>query len=232
MNGIKNDKLDALIMLSADVLMEKNVKEFLETDTSDVVRPKSLDRRIMRIIKRERRKSEHRGWITVAKNIAAGVLITCTVTLAMVMSIEAVRTALMETIVQWFEDYVSIMFVTEDDVPTTIEVKRQPVIDEDGWTEEVAVDSPSMYSVNYYHEGTLMLIYDQVCLNTDNMWNDNTDVTIEEISVGQNKGIFLTYDSSGAKSIKWSDGEYTYSLLSRTADITKDVLLAYAESVM
>ena len=230
MNGIKNDKLDALIMMSADVLVEKNVKEFLETDTSDVVRPKSLDRRIMRIIKRERRKSERGGWITVAKNIAAGVLIACTVTLAMVMSIEAVRTALLETIVQWFEDYVSIMFVTEDDVPTTIEVKRQPVIDEDGWTEEIAVDSPSMYSVNYYHEGTLVLIYDQVCLNTDSIWNDNTDVTIEDISVGQSNGALMIYENGGLI-VSWSDGEYTYSLSSRTSTISKEALLIIAESV-
>lgn len=230
MNGIKNDKLDALIMLSADVLMEKNVKEFLETDTSDVVRPKSLDRRIMRIIKRERRKSERGGWITVAKNIAAGVLIACTVTLAMVMSIEAVRTALMETIVQWFEDYVSIMFVTEDDVPTTIEVKRQPVIDEEGWSEEVVADSLTSYSIHYFCDGSLALTYHQVCLNTDSMWNDNTDVTIEEISIGQNSGVLMIYENGGLI-VSWSDGEYTYSLSNRTSTISKEALLKIAESV-
>ncbi|MBO5273162.1 MAG: DUF4367 domain-containing protein, partial [Clostridia bacterium] len=124
----------------------------------------------------------------------------------------------------------SIMFVTEDDVPTTIEVKRQPVIDEDGWTEEVAVDSPSMYSVNYYLDGTLVMIFHQTRINSENMWSDDTDVTIQEIYVAQNEGALLKY-ANGNTVIAWSDGDYSYSLLRRIDTISEEELLKIAETV-
>ena len=42
MNGMKNDKLDALILLSEHVLAEKNAEEFRSADTSDVKVPTSI----------------------------------------------------------------------------------------------------------------------------------------------------------------------------------------------
>ncbi|MBQ9939994.1 MAG: hypothetical protein IJO74_00430 [Clostridia bacterium] len=55
---IKNDKLDALIMLSGDVLVTKNTEQFKEVNTSEVQCPKSLDRKVRKTINRENRKKQ------------------------------------------------------------------------------------------------------------------------------------------------------------------------------
>ena len=52
----KNDKIDALILLSGNALVRKNLELFKNTDTSDVVRPKSLDRKVQRSINKENRR--------------------------------------------------------------------------------------------------------------------------------------------------------------------------------
>ena len=59
MSDLKNDKLDALIMLSAHVLAEKNISEFDAVDISNIEIPKALDKKINRIINREWRRQEY-----------------------------------------------------------------------------------------------------------------------------------------------------------------------------
>ena len=53
MIGVKNDNLDALILLSAQVLEESNLSRFAAADTADTMRPASLDRKVRRLIRQE-----------------------------------------------------------------------------------------------------------------------------------------------------------------------------------
>lgn len=228
---MKNDCLDAMILMSANVLAEKNSDELLKTDTSDTARPKYLDRKIKRIIRRERRKREYGSWYPVLKNTAAGILIACTVTLAMVMSVEAVRTALWETIMKWFDDYISIAHVTEDEVPTSIETRMQPTVYPNEWESEISGDTEAIYSVRYSCDGKLMVLYYQSLLNDENNWLDNDNIIIENIKVGESDGYLITYIDSANKSLIWSDGDYSFSLSTRYDDITVEILMRMAESV-
>ena len=50
MSTIKNDQLDAMILLSAHVLAERNEAEFMSVNTSDVSIPVSIERRITHMI--------------------------------------------------------------------------------------------------------------------------------------------------------------------------------------
>ena len=230
-NGMKNDKLDALIMLSAHVLAEKNAEEFLSTDTSDVVVPKYLDRRIKRMINRERRKQEYGKLYTALRNVAAGFLIACTITLAFMMSVEAVRTALWETIVQWFDDYISIMHVTEDEVPTTIEKKMEPTAYPTEWEREVVGDTAAIYGIRYMKDGDKVATYHQSLLNKDNIWIDNDSILFTEVMIGSYKGLLVQYTDRDKYIIEWSDGAYSFSLSSWSTKVTIDELLSLARSV-
>lgn len=230
-NGMKNDKLDALIMLSAHVLAEKNAEEYLSTDTSDVVVPKSLDRRIKRMINRERRKQEYGKLYTALRNVAAGFLIACTVTLAFMMSVEAVRTALWETIVQWFDDYISIMHVTEDEVPTTIEKKMEPTAYPAEWEREVIADKEKLISIRYKKDGDVIMTYHQGLLIKDNNWIDNDSMLVTEVMIGSYKGLLIQYTDRNQYSIEWSDGSYSFSLATQSAIVTIDEMLSIARSV-
>lgn len=232
-NGMKNDKLDALIMLSAHVLAEKNAEEFLSTDTSDVVVPKYLDRRVKRMVNRERRKQEYGKWYTAIRNVAAGFLIACTVTLAFMMSVEAVRTALWETIVQWFDDYISIMHVTEDEVPTTIEKKMEPTEYPEEWEREVVAEKEELISIRYKKDGEVMVAYHQGLLNLDNNWIDNDNAKIENVEVNNCEGLLIQYKDNPSLFLEWSNDMYSFSLTTHGEkdEVTSELLIEIAESV-
>lgn len=104
---MKNDKLDALIMLSGDILAEINSNDISDMDTSNVKMSVKLDRSIKRIANRERRRKEYGSIYKVIRRIAVVILAVCTAMFAGVMSIKAVREAITYT----FEN----IFVTKKD---------------------------------------------------------------------------------------------------------------------
>lgn len=88
----KIDKLDALILLAGDVLIEKNLNSDLLNGASSVSRPKSLDRKIARMIRHEKRHPYNEALIML-KQTAAAVLVICTLMFTLAMSVDAVREA-------------------------------------------------------------------------------------------------------------------------------------------
>ncbi|MBQ9134133.1 MAG: hypothetical protein IJX64_06340 [Clostridia bacterium] len=125
MNTAKKDNLDALILLSAHVLAEQNCKEFSMTDTSDVVRPRSLDRRIERMIRREEQRRAQ-GFFFAAKRVAATLLIVCTVTAVAAMSVKSVCNLFFKTSIEQREEYISIRLVTDTDAAEIVKIQYRP----------------------------------------------------------------------------------------------------------
>lgn len=125
MSTIKNDQLDAMILLSAHVLAERNEAELMSVNTSDVSIPVSIERRITHMINKERRRSEYGAVYKTAKEVAAVVLIVCSAAFIFAMSVDAVREALWSTIVKWYEDYISVAYVVDDTPPMFIETKKR-----------------------------------------------------------------------------------------------------------
>lgn len=108
---LKNDKLDALIIMSGDVLIKKNYELYQNTDVSGVIKPEYLDRRVMRNINRENRKKEYGNLYKYLRRCAVLILVVCTVSFAVMMSVEAVRSAVWNAIIEFFDDYLSISYV-------------------------------------------------------------------------------------------------------------------------
>ncbi|MBQ7929457.1 MAG: hypothetical protein IJ334_00355 [Clostridia bacterium] len=121
----KKDKLDALILLAGDVLVEKNLNTDLLDGAPVVNRPKSLDRKIARMIQHERRKPYNEVFV-ILKQTAAMFLVVCTLILAMAMSVEAVREAFWNAVVEWFDKYISVVYECEADPPDVIEEYKEP----------------------------------------------------------------------------------------------------------
>ena len=72
---MKNDRLDAMILLSAHVLAEKNEADLMSVDTSEVNIPAKVERRIRRMIGKERRRREY-GVVYKAAKQAAAIILT------------------------------------------------------------------------------------------------------------------------------------------------------------
>lgn len=230
MIGVKNDNLDALILLSAQVLEESNLSRFAAAGTADTMRPASLDRKVRRLIRQEQHARRAAARWTPVKRVVAAILIFCTVAFAAAMSIEAVRGAVWQAIVRWYDTYIAVSFEDADAVPKTIWTKHEPTDVPSDWIKEVRVDSQILYYIVYTKEDKKALSYKQQPFENQ-AWTNNADSTAEEILVGDRTATLVTSRTTGYYTLYWSDGAYNYTLQSFSDNITPARMVQIAASV-
>ncbi len=226
---IRKDRLDALILLSGDTLVRENVELFRNTDTSATPCPRSLDRRIKRLIDREERAREYGSVLHYAKQCAAVFFAVCTLSLALLLSIDEVRAAVWDFIVEFYDDYLAVTFESKAEIPKVLEVKEIDTGRED-WEKSVLLDTVDMYAVAYYENGSVVLTYTQVIIGGES-WIDNENSTVEEVNVGDNPALLVCRNDRQTYCFSWSDGQYSFALDSHSPDITKKELLRMAETM-
>ena len=233
MSDLKNDKLDALIMLSAHVLAEKNISEFDAVDISDIEIPKALDKKISRMIAREWRRQEYGFVYAFARRSAAVILVLCTMAFVFAMSIEAVRESLWNAIFGWYDEYFSVQFVpdnTSEAPPTLIEEKREPTVPDD-WEKEVLLDNGFTYYVLYSHNGEETVEYTQDILDNSGVKYDNGATVIEETTVNGHEGYWLDLTDKSTLILIWQDGSYSYDIMCNSKEFERGFIMEMAESV-
>ena len=210
--SISDRKLDALLTMTTDAIAEKNAQEFLNPDFETVPMPNSLRRKIFAMNRRAHWHTEIGSLNRTLKRIAAGFLILCTLSFAAAMSVEAVRTAVWNAIVTWYEDYVAIYFVSdsENEVPETIVTKKEPDI-RDAYEREVLMDSPSMYIVSF-SSTDLDIMYTQTILDNNEFLVDNKQTNIKTVTIGAVEGQLIYAEDKSETYLIWNDGEYLYNL--------------------
>ena len=231
MSTIKNDQLDAMILLSANVLAERNEAELMSVNTSGVSIPVSIERRITHMINKERRKSEYGAVYKTAKEVAAVVLIVCSAAFIFARSVDAVREALWSTIVKWYEDYISVAYVVDDTPPMFIEIKKEPTAIPEDWTSEVKVDSQSMYCIKYSLDSEYIMSFRQKALDENEDFIDNENSTVENIKIHGFDGILITLLDKGFTYMCWNDGCYSYTIDYDNSRINIELAIDIAESL-
>ncbi len=226
---LKNDKLDALILLSGSVLISKNADLYKNAAIPLVKRPRSLDAKVQRSINKERRRT-FGTFFQYGQRVAAAVLVACTLSFAAVMSVEAVRTTLWNTIVRFFEDCLSVSYVTETQPPKQLEAIKEPSCSEQGWEKQVVLETASMRCVIYRKNGTKLLTYTQEILDGE-AWFDNEDTEIEPITIGDRPAMLMFRNNQKTYSLSWSDGAYAYTLDAHVPELTKEDLIHMAETI-
>ena len=230
MIGVKNDNLDALILLSVQVLEEENLKRFDAAESAGTARPVSLDCKVRRLIRQEqnvRRPSAR--WMPM-KRVVVAILIFCTVAFAAAMSIEAVRGAVWQAIVRWYDTYVAIAFSDTHAAPEPLCTKREPTDLPDSWVKDVCADSQSLYKLAYLQAGKRVLTYRQLPIES-NAWVSNDETAIQNVKVGTFDAKLISLPENQTFILCWSDGEYKYALHSIADYITPELMIHIAESI-
>lgn len=240
---MKRQRLDEL-----DILIESAVEdsidefdEFDNLDISDVEFSPSYQRRKRRII----RRYKYAPVIATAKKIASrvamfvGVLLT--VALITVMSVSALREAIIGAVIEWYNDYVSVRFETE--APTeNIEVEpgeteepweavmkaRRPTDIPEGVEEVVRTSSQARVIVDYYVNDNLWSSYNQTLYNEHDTYVDNEFILLDKITIHGFEAIILQSSVKEEKSLIWNDGVYVYRIFTYG---TTDDLISLAKSI-
>ena len=223
----KKDKLDALILLAGDVLVEKNLNTDLLDGAPFVNRPKSLDRKIARMIQHERRKPYNEVFV-ILKQTAAVFLVVCTLILAMAMSVEAVREAFWNAVVEWFDKYISVVYECKADPPDMIEEYKEPQLVPVGAERVVVVKNAQYYIVEYHIDNTLLITYKQSVLKPKKHYYDHNVSDIMEVFINHKIGYFINYYDY--YSLCWTDNAYYFEILSYSKPLNIPLLTSIAES--
>lgn len=227
---LKNDKLDALILLSGSVLIDENVRHFESTDTSCVLRPRSLDRRVKRNIKRESLKNDFGTFFKYAKRVAAVILVICTVSFAAIISVDAVRKAVWNIVVEFFDDYLSISFAEDGKDPSNEDENNEAATIEKGWKRDIIFYNGDTFLAEYFNDGTIMFTYEisHIADASDPFGSENTEV--ESLKILDCEGMLFVTPEDEFYGLSWIDEGYLHTLLAFSESVTKDQLILWAQS--
>lgn len=230
MTTMKKDKLDAMIMLSAHTLAEKNVSDLHFAAHTDFKMPDSVERKIKSMISKEHHKFEYAPLMHYAKHVVLVLLVICTTSFAFIMSMAPVRSAAWDTIVQWYDDYIAVAYTVVETPPLFIEEKREPTAIPEDWEKTVVLDAETIYYVKYSLNNETTMSFKQKIIIDDN-WIDNEEATIENIMIDGNKGYLVQLTNKKYTYLVWSDGVYSYAIQYVTSEIKFPFALRIAESV-
>lgn len=251
-----NDKLDALISLTAKECGNDDVEMFNNLDTSKV----SLDKRFYLKLRQIISKHKHTAVVLTLKKffVRAAVALMALMSLGFltIMATPDLRESVFEAVVEWYENYFSIQFKpAEDDTvessdasltenskeeselpsavthPTKIEKVMKPTYIPDGLEEELAVKNNSGVTIDYFWGDTLCFTYHQKLLNKHNILFDNDTATITEIRINNNPAQLIEFSDRETIIIVWTDGMYTYYIELQDPAISTDELIKIASSV-
>lgn len=241
---MKRQRLDELDIL-IESAVEDSIDEFDEFDSLDISNVEfspSYKRRKRKII----RKYKYAPVIATAKKIGsrvamfAGVILTAA--LITVMSVSALREAIIGAVIEWYEDYVSVQFETESNTEGIIESiageteepweavmkARRPTDIPEGVEEVVWLDSRAKVAIDYYVNDKFWASYSQNIYNENNIYVDNDTVILDYINIHGYKGIIFQYTTKNEKVLVWNDGVYIYRIVTNG---TINDLISLAESI-
>lgn len=237
---MKRQRLDELDIL-IESAVEDSIDEFDEFDSldiSDVEFSPSYQRRKRKII----RRYKYAPVIATVRKIAsraamfAGVILT--IALITVMSVSALREAIIDAVVEWYHDYVSVRFETEtanESIENETEKPWEPVMKArrpreipEGVEEVVRLEGRTKVLVDYYVDDTLWASYNQSVYNNQNVFVDNEAIVLDYINIHSYEGVIFQYAAKDQIVLIWNDGVYVYSVLTYG---TVDDLISLSKSI-
>lgn len=224
-----NSNMDALLKASANSLLDEDIELFDSIDTSNTKISDKAIRRIRRKIKNYGKKTLWESIPVGYRRVVAAILICCTVSFGLCMSISAIREEVVSTFLEWYDKFVSVFYVTEETPPSAIEEYREPRLQLNGTEKQTIARADTLHMIHYYGENGLEMGYQQLLITDSSSDIDNKNCSVKEVQVNKNEAQLFSYED-GSRTIVWHDNEYAYSIISYTS-ISSDLIIAIAESV-
>jgi hypothetical protein len=256
-----NDKLDALISLTAKECGNDDVEMFNNLDTSKVSLDKRFYLKLRQIISKYKRTTVVLTFKKFLVRVAVALMALMSLGFLTIMATPDLREAIFEAVVEWYENYISIRYEpVADDThgtdttyesidstfvassenesnvpvvvpPTKIENVMKPAYIPKDLEEEVVKSDISGLVIDYYKGNDLCYTYYQTVLNGHDKLFDNKNAKISEITINETIATLIEYNNSDDKNIVWNDGLYFYHIQVFESFISIEELLKIAESV-
>jgi len=230
----KIDEMDLLLYSAMPYVEHKEVAVYEKAADVPVTLSEKDKKRILKRIKRAgeywERHEVYRPGLEMFKRVAVVVLVVMSLCFTGVMSVEAVRVTLWETIIEWYENSIFFAYVNGDEsvVPDRILEYREPVLENEYERYEL-VKNEFSYALEYESD-QFLFSYSQSLLKDYCVLLSNHDTEMTDITVNGYSGTMTVFETEGITNttIIWHDNEYTYRI---SSDLSYDELLKVAESV-
>lgn len=208
------DKLDCMLFAAAVDFYKEEVERFENLDVSDVPETQRYIRKRNRMIAKQRRKPAFVSLRRFARSVAVVLVVIFALGFITIMSVSAFRNAVIDVIVDWFDDYVQVEF-EEDDPDENAEVviedlKRITALPE-GTVEEVSMDYNKVWMTKYCLDGERICTLRQEVYRKNTAFVDNVETKVEYVDINGEKGCFFI-DENCVIRLYWNDGKYVYLL--------------------
>ncbi len=207
------DKLDCLLFIAVEGCGMDEVEAFENLDISDVPTSSKYIRKKKRIITKYKMKPRLftlKRFVRVAVTVLLVVFSAAFIT---VMSVSALRNAVLDVIVDWFEDYVKVEFhddgVDESNEDLVIEDVKHITALPEGVEEEIFAEYDKALLITYYLSGKRIYTLRQEIYCSNKVFIDNVGLDMQEVYINDIKG-YLFVTENGVSRVYWNDGEYTY----------------------
>ena len=230
MRGSKNSNLDVLIYSAAHVLVDDAAEYMQSFDTAGVAISKNLDKQVNRTIKKHTRESWWNSIPPVCRKAAAAVMVYCTISFAMLMSVSAIRAEIVSIFTEWYDQYISIYYVSDNEPMSIVKEYREPKLQIAGTVKAIVEKDDLGLVIIYTKDDEIVMFYQQMLITSSASNIDNERCTITDIEFNGNKGFLFSY-TDGRHTLSWSDDEYKYEIVSDLLDVDSAMLIKMAESV-
>ena len=249
----KSDKFDYFIALAATKCLDEEAKALKETDVSNVEFDAEYYRKREKVINKTKRRAMPRIRKRVIGRVAVAVMIIVMSACVLIGCVPGWRQAIYEAIVRWYDDCFTVRYEEPDgkpqettyyeeleettllstepikSPPTYIEEIRKPTGLPEGAWEDVVLQSSSGVDIDYYLNEEYLFSFTQRLLKPNDNYVDNEDVNVTYIKINGNDATVVEYVNKEERYILWSDGEYSYYIIS--TECGREALIGYAESV-
>lgn len=189
----------------------------------------ALKQKIMQAIKKENRRAAFLKIRKAAKRAAVIVVILISVVMGSLLSVEASRNVIFNSVLEWKADHVDIYFRQEKKPqPEDIGIYKPQYIPE-GFVEVKSITINQISKTEYQNEENVSIILEQIPLSAGKTMMDNEHSTYQEITINGQKAYLLEAKTSADKTqILWRMNKISLKLSSK---IDKKDLIRMAESV-
>ncbi len=226
-NQINN--LDELLRSQRDAIFKDDDELYDSIDISEHKMTPSFERKMRKKIRRQISDGHRRVWTRLEK-VAVFIIAIYTAAFVSALSVEAIREAVWDVIVEWLGISYSVTYDENEKDPTReITEKREPVYLPGEYEKEVAQDNPFIYYLIYSVDGEKVLTYEQASVQGTQLL-DGDDCISSYVYVNGAKCFMAEYPD-GRIALSWSDGTYFYVLSGYDPSIDSDEIIKIAESI-
>ncbi len=175
-----------------------------------------LTRQIREALKEEKRRGQQTKIVQAAKKAAVITAILIPVTFGGLLSVEASRNIIFNSIMEWKAGHVDLYFQPESQMPEDNgDVLYKPTYLPDGYVEKESVKFGVTQRITYENERKDLIIFDQISITSGKKSLDTEHNELKEIIINGKKAYLFVSDKPDIRSyIVWEGRSASFKLSS------------------